>query len=714
MRKIYIYFLITLLVVLGTAIWYLLPDSSSRPVHAGSHRAGTSSSPIQHVVIIMLENHSFDNFFGRFPNANGVTLPRATNPMSDLNHGAAASLAAIDGGKMDQFEAPGQYQYTQADIPIYWRYAQQFGLGDNFFSSYPTSSTPNHMAMVAAENGGIYETSDNKGCTSQPNNVVYSKALADDNYWSYPCYNINSLPQSLTAAGLSWRFYSTIPVWDSPILIQSLSGSSSDVHSVNQFTTDVKTGNMATVSWITPPGSATDHPPSLEEPAQNFIAQETNLIMNSSYWNNTAIFVTWDEFGGQYDHVPPPQIDKIGLGIRVPLLVISPYAKQGYISHQLSEFSSFVKFVEDNFALPNLGNRDALTTISDLMDYFDFSQTPQPPLVLKPLPFSNTLQVPTQVSKYSVNPTIGGTANTYTYDIAYTQSVTPAIHNVNIDGVAHPMIAVMPIKGGELYQYATTLGVGTHSYSFNFSNGSSGTVTLPDNGLQFPGPEVHPFFVDTANAKIPLTALPGQPIKYTVTYTSPSNTPPTLTEVFIDGIPHTMLSTGGTNYINGVAFTYTASSLSEGEHYTVFRFDDGSGSATYPGKMIPQISHLLLSKTSVNPTSGTTATIFTFQTTYVNSAGSAPTQASLYVDSTRYPMSYVSGSYSTGALFQVQTSLPAGNHTFLVVFSDSSTTWADPRARKGNTAYKGPNVGASAEPVIPGTIIILDPGSEVD
>ena len=714
MRKIYWYLLITLLVVSGAGIWRLLPAPSYHSVYAGSHRPGTPSSPIQHVVIIMMENHSFDNFFGRFPNANGVTLPHATNPMSDLNHGSAASIAAIDGGKMDRFEAPGKYQYSQADIPLYWRYAQQFGLGDNFFSSYATSSTPNHIAMVAAENGGIYETSDNKGCTSQPNNVVYSRIPADDNYWSYPCYNINSLPQSLTAAGLSWRFYSTIPVWDSPTLIQSLSGSSSDVHSVNQFTTDVKTGNMANVSWITPPGSATDHPPSLEEPAQNFVAQEVNLIMNSSYWNNTAIFVTWDEFGGQYDHVAPPKIDKLGLGMRVPLLVISPYTKQGYISHQLSEFSSFVKFVEDNFGLPNLGNRDALTTISDLMDYFDFTQTPQPPLILNPLPFSNTLQVPTQVSKYSVNPTIGGTTNTYTYDIGYMQSGTPAIHNVIIDGIAHPMTAVMSIKGGELYQYSTTLLVGTHNYSFNFSDGSSGTVTLPDNGLQFPGPEVHPFFVDTAKAKIPLTALPGQPVKYTVTYTSPSNTPPTLAEVFIDGIPHTMVSTGGTDYIHGVAFIYTANSLSEGEHYTVFRFDDGSGSATYPGKMIPQVSHLLLSNTSVNPTSGTTSTIFTFQTTYVNSAGTAPTRASLYVDSTLYPMSHVSGSYSTGALFQVQTSLPVGNHTFFVVFSDSSTTWADPRARKGNSAYKGPNVGANAKPVVPGTIIILDPGSEVD
>ena len=714
MRKAYWYFLIILFVVLGAGIWRLLPVPSSNSVHASSHRPETTSSPIQHVVIIMMENHSFDNFFGRFPNANGVTLPRATNPLGDLNHGAAASVAAIDGGKMDQFEAPGKYQYTQADIPIYWRYAQQFGLGDNFFSSYATSSTPNHIAMVAAANGGIYETSDNKGCTSQPNNVVYSRSLVDDNYWSYPCYNINSLPQSLTAAGLSWRFYSTIPVWDSPIMIQSLSGSSSDIHSVNQFATDVNAGKMTTVSWITPPGSATDHPPSLEEPAQNFVAQEVNLIMNSSYWSNTAIFVTWDEFGGQYDHVAPPKIDKLGLGMRVPLLVISPFAKPGYISHQQSEFSSFVKFVEDNFGLPSLGNRDALSTISDLMDYFNFTQTPQPPLILNPLTFSNTLQVPTQVSKNSVNPTVGGTTNAYTYDIAYMQSGTPAIHNVIIDGVAQPMTAVMSIKGGELYQYTTNLGVGTHSYSFNFSEVPSGTVTLPDNGLQFPGPEVHPFFVDTEHAKIPITALPGQPVKYTVTYTSPSNTPPTLTEVYIDGIPHAMSSTGGTDYVHGVAFTYTATTLSEGEHYTVFHFDDGSGPAIYPGKMAPQITPILLSNTSVNPTSGSTSTVFTFQTTYTDAAGTAPTQATLFVDTTPYPMSHVSGSYSTGALFQVQTTLPTGNHTFLVVFSDSSSSWADPRARKGNTAYKGPNVGANAEPVVPGTIVIVNPGSDVD
>lgn len=714
MRKTFWYILIALFVVVGIGIWRLLPVTSNHSVHAGNHQVGTTSTPIQHVVIIMMENHSFDNFFGRFPNANGVTLPRATNPLGDLNHGAAASVAAIDGGKMDQFEAPGLYQYTQADIPTYWHYAQQFGLGDNFFSSYATSSTPNHVAMVAANNGGIYDTSDNTGCTSAQNSLVYSRSLVDDNYWSYPCYAIKNLPQSLTNAGLSWRFYSTIPVWDSPTMISSLSGSSSDIHSVTQFTTDVKAGKLTNVSWITPPGSATDHPPSLEEPAQNFVAQEVNLIMNSSYWNNTAIFVTWDEFGGQYDHVAPPQIDKLGLGMRVPLLVISPYAKQGYISHQLSEFSSFVKFVEDDFGLTNLGNRDALTTISDLMDYFDFSQTPQLPLIINPLPFSNTLQVPTQVSKNSVNPPVGGTTSTYTYDIAYMQSSTPTVHNVIIDGVAHAMSPVMSIKGGELYQYSTSLGVGNHNYSFTFSEVPSGAVHLPDNGIPFPGPEVHPFFVDTDHAKIPLTVLPGQAVTYNVTYTSPSNTAPMLAQVFIDGVAHNMSSTGGTDYVHGVTFTYKATSLSAGEHYTVFHFDDGSGAATYPGKMIPQVTPILLSNTSVNPTSGTTATMFTFQTKYMEVNNIAPTQAVLYVDTTPYTMTYVSGSYNKGALFQVQTTLPTGNHTFYVVFSDSTSSWGDPRARKGHAAYQGPDVGTHAEPVAPGTIIIGPPSSDVD
>ncbi len=119
-----------------------------------------------------------------------------------------------------------------------------------------------------------------------------------------------------------------------------------------------------------------------------------NAIMHSSEWNSTAIFVTWDDFGGWYDHVPPPQVDGIGLGPRVPLLVISPWAKPGYISSQQGEFASFDKFIEEVFNLPSLGARDSLASTSDLMDYFNFSQTPDPKLIEPKLAYSSVLSVP--------------------------------------------------------------------------------------------------------------------------------------------------------------------------------------------------------------------------------------------------------------------------------------------------------------------------------
>src|SRR5712692_2703026 len=130
------------LLVVGFSI---LGVFSLNVAHAGNRHGSATTTPIQHVVVIMLENHTFDNFFGRFPGANGVTLPRASDPVrSDFNHNAAATAAAVDGGKMDGFPVRSMVQYTQADIPIYWNYARQFGLGDNFFASMTTSSSPNH------------------------------------------------------------------------------------------------------------------------------------------------------------------------------------------------------------------------------------------------------------------------------------------------------------------------------------------------------------------------------------------------------------------------------------------------------------------------------------------------------------------------------------------------------------------------------------------
>jgi len=678
-----------LLAVISLGAWSILPGTFSRHAHA------SGSLPIQHVVIIMLENHTFDNYFGTFPGAYGTTLPQAPNPMPrDYNHGSEAVLAGIDGGKMDHFESHANVQYKQSDIPIYWQYAQTFGLGDKFFSSYATSSTPNHMTMIAAQSGGLFETVSPIGCGAASNNLVHSRSVTTAaDYWSYPCYNIQSLPDLLTSAGLTWRYYNNVPIWNATGIIQSLNNSSNVVKNIPQFITDVNGGNLANVSYITPSGNYTDHPPALMEPAQNFVADNVNAIMNSQYWNNTAIFVTWDDWGSFYDHIKPPQVDALGLGMRVPLITISPYAIPGYISHKTGDFSSFVKFIETNWGLPNLGQRDASPKISNLMDFFNFSQTPQQPLILNHIPYSSTLVIPTTglgaTVKGSVTPTVGGTSDTYKFDVIYTPSDTPAIHNVFVDGTAYPMSPVKTLPGGAgtQYEYSTKLAFDpnnvTHSYSFTFSDptvSGGGTVTLPHNSIQYSGPEVHPFSVNGDTAPVsPSTALPNQPITYTATYTSQSNTPPALAQVLIDGIAFNMQKQGtSTDYTKGMTYKYTASSLSAGLHFVQYSFNDGSTvkPATWLGRITPTITPMLLTQSTVNQTGSS----ITFQVTCTDINNNPATQATLYIDGTAIPqqMAYVSGSYNTGALYQLTTTLSPGSHTLYYVFSDGQTSWGLP------------------------------------
>ena len=686
--------------VLALSLTRVVPPLFS--AHASRHLA-TSTTPIQHVVVLMMENHTFDNYFGHFPGVNGLNLPEGPNPVrTDFNHTAAGEAAAIDGGKMDGFSAESYVEYSQSDIPNYWAYAQHFGLSDYFFSSVPTSSIPNHVAMVAAQTGGVFETDATNGCGSAANNLIYSKHPAGDGYWSYPCYNINSLPPILDANGISWRYYNTTAIWDAPRVIQNLYNSTGDVHVAGQFIKDVQNGNLAAVSWVTPPGGVpSDHLPAPIQGAQNFVTQQVNAIMNSQYWANTAIFLSWDDWGGFYDHVAPPAIgDNYGLGLRVPFIVISPYAKAGYISHNLGEFASMDKFIETNWGLPNLGERDALSSLSNLMDFFDFNQTPQPPLILKTINYSSALRIAWQGVLGALSPTIGGTNTPFKFDIAYTLSQTPAVHDVTIDGTSFPMTNMGPAQGGgTLYQYIAKLPLGMHSYSFTFSD-VSGTLTLPYNGVPFPGPRVLPF--NLAPKPVTSMVLPGQTVTYSAKYISPANKAPTLADVDIDGVSFPMTSSGGTNYKAGVVYTYSTT-LSAGEHYYRFRFDDGSGVGVFEQTVRPWITPVLLSQSGVTPTSGTGTTSFTFQTTYTQANGTPPSQASVYVDNVAHAMAFVSGSYSTGALFQVTlSSLPSGSHQFYFVFSSGQTSWPDPFAP---SVYAGPNVGALAQPVIPGTVI---------
>lgn len=260
-----------------------------------------------------------------------------------------------------------------------------------------------------------------------------------------------------------------------------------------------------------------------------------------------------------------------------------------------------------------------------------------------------------------------------------------------------------------MYQYSTKLGIGTHSFTFTFSNPSGGTVTWPDNGVPFYGPEVHPFNLKKFIQHTP--ALPGQTLTFVGVYSSPTNTPPTQTVVDIDGVPHQLQSTGGTNYITGVTYQYKTNALAIGKHYTRFVFDDGSGSAYYESGENPVIDPMTLTKSLVSPASGNSSTAFTFQTIYTETANQAPIQAMLYVDNTGYPMTHMSGSYNSGALFQVSTTLPAGNHTYSFVFTDANSRWADPIAP---SVYAGPNVGTQAASQNVGTTIYAGPDTNID
>jgi hypothetical protein len=403
--------------------------------------------------------------------------------------------------------------------------------------------------------------------------------------------------------------------------------------------------------------------------------------------------------------------------------VISPYSKPGYVSHQLGEFSSFVKFVESDFNLSNLGARDSLSSIGDLMDYFDFSKSPQPPPTNLPADYPKTypldmLHVPSQGlglgTSGTLNPIIGGTNTQYTYSVVFTPSatgVTASSAQVIIDGTAYPMVnsgktsgGGPGIPGGTLYTYTPTtpLAIGKHTYSFSFTDSNNVKQVLPHNGVSFNGPEVHYFTLNAATSPVTTSpTLPGQPVKYSVTYTSPSNTPPTVAKVFIDGVPNDMtLTDNKPNYAKGAHYAYTATSLSAGVHYLLYRFDDGKGDgeATYPGRITPIVTPVLLSNSSAS-FSGTMAT---FQATFSDESGNAPTQAFVYVDNTPSTMTCTSncGPYSSpGATFQYSMPLSSGKHTYFFVFSDGQSSWGDP---VGPTTY---NINCSTVNCTSGALI---------
>ncbi len=369
---------------------------------------------IQHIVFIIKENRSFDNYFGQFPGADGATtgitstgqvipLRHTPDQVVDIGHDWPSAINAMDGGKMDRFDliasgnVNGEYlaysQLTQADIPNYYTYAQQFVLADQMFSSLHGPSFPNHLYTIAAQSGGVISIPLNNtyswGCDAPPSAAVQVLDGLGDISDVFPCFDFPTLADNLDTAGINWKYYAPpanakgyqYSTYDSINHIRNSSLWTEHVVPDTRFITDAMNGNLAPVSWLVT-GPNSEHPPNSTCQGENWTVAQINAIMQGPAWNSTAIFLVWDDFGGFYDQVPPPNVDQYGLGPRVPMIIISPYARSGYISHTQYEFSSVLKFIEDRYNLPSLTERDAAA--NDTTDSFDFTQQPLAPVILNP------------------------------------------------------------------------------------------------------------------------------------------------------------------------------------------------------------------------------------------------------------------------------------------------------------------------------------------
>jgi phospholipase C len=372
--------------------------------------------PIKRVVYLMLENRSFDHLFGAFPGVNGATVgvahgkerPLAPAPQwmaGDLPHDSRDMERSVNHGKMDGFsqnEIAAYFAYTQAtaqSIPNYWHWARNFVLCDNVFASAIGNSFPQHLYFVAGQSGGAFtapqavkpvtrggRTFKSWGCDGDPGQYLFVKDSQGRVGRHGPCFDIRTVGDQLRERGIDWRFYSP-PYYQVGYIWNPFSAIPTYIHDRGLWRRHIvdtsalihhaREGNLPAVTWAVPRYEFSDHPPYSTCFAQNWVTEVVNAVMRSPVWHHTAIFLTWDEWGGFYDHVPPPHVDPLGFGLRVPMLVISPYAKKGYVDDALGEFSSPLRFVADNWGLPYLTDRIART--HNFEHVFDFRRKPRDP-----------------------------------------------------------------------------------------------------------------------------------------------------------------------------------------------------------------------------------------------------------------------------------------------------------------------------------------------
>jgi phospholipase C len=382
-------------------------------------------TPIRNVVILMKENRSFDHMFGKFPGVDGTTTGRfkgkTISLMSppevfpvDLPHHWWDAWRDINKGEMDGFgrgdELITSLAYSQLEpehIPNYWTWAENFVLSDRFFSSHTGPTFPNRLYSIAGQAGRVIDTpggvqpapgkAKTWGCDALPGQWVLIENPLGERLKIPTCFDFETMGDLLLEAGLDWASYSATDTQVGYIFqpyaairhIRDTDLWEQHIHPVDDLIEDIGLGLLPEVTWVQPRFEVSEHPAKRTSicSGENWTTAVINAIMESPMWESTAIFVTYDEWGGFQDHVPPPRVDAYGLGIRVPLLTISPYALRARIDHRVGEFSSILRFIEDNWDLPRLTHRDRRA--GNLMYNFDFERKPRSPM---PLPFREDCQ----------------------------------------------------------------------------------------------------------------------------------------------------------------------------------------------------------------------------------------------------------------------------------------------------------------------------------
>jgi phospholipase C len=420
---------------------------------------------IRHVVVIMQENRSFDSYFGTYQGADGIPMKDGVPTMcvpdptqadcqkpyhesTDVNgggpHGQAAAIADVAGGKMAGFIAQAEQAkkncadptnpnctngpkvdvmgyHDAREIPNYWAYARNFVLQDHMFEPNASWSLPEHLFMVSEWSAKCSVKGDPMSCVNElqsPTNPDRTPppdyAWTDLTYllhkhhvsWGYYVFpgtqpdcaddamTCKALPQNAKTPGI----WNPLPYFDTV----RQDGQLGNVQPVHNFYVEARRGKLPAVSWVAPAGAVSEHPPSRVSYGQNYVTGLINTIMRGPEWKSTAVFLAWDDWGGFYDHVVPPVVDENGYGLRVPGLVISPYARRGYVDHQTLSFDAYVKFIEDDFLKgarinphtdgrpdPRPDVRENVHILGNLAADFNFRQKPRRPLILRQYPVAS-------------------------------------------------------------------------------------------------------------------------------------------------------------------------------------------------------------------------------------------------------------------------------------------------------------------------------------